>query len=146
MQEKSSNRNRPKNELLTILEQNWLHARHIENERLWFTNIYAIIVAGMIGILSINGFVNSSLMMTLLSIFLIYLSLLGIIATYKLSAEFHNHMNKIELIVERLKIKDYMGLPLDRAEGGRWKFLRFTIAIYLLYILVIIGCFIVLIN
>lgn len=32
--------------LISILEQNWLHLRHVENQRMWFTNIYVIIVAG----------------------------------------------------------------------------------------------------
>jgi len=30
--------------LKSIYEQHWLHARHVENERLWFTNIYILIV------------------------------------------------------------------------------------------------------
>ncbi|MCK4387185.1 MAG: hypothetical protein KAW00_00300 [Dehalococcoidia bacterium] len=32
-----------RNELLkSVYEQHWLHARHVENERLWFTNIYVV--------------------------------------------------------------------------------------------------------
>lgn len=38
--------------LKSIYEQHWLHARHVENERLWFTNIFALIVAGLIAFLS----------------------------------------------------------------------------------------------
>ena len=30
--------------LRSVYEQNWLHARHVENERLWFTNIYLVAV------------------------------------------------------------------------------------------------------
>jgi len=123
------------NELLVILEQNWLHARHVEDERLWFTNIYALIVA--ISIIGLRLFWP----LIFASLFLIFLSLLGIIATYKLTAEFHNHIEKIELIIEKLNAKKYMGLPLDLYPGGKWKFIRFTIAMYLLYILVtIVTC------
>ena len=122
--------------LLGILEQNWIHARHQEEERTWFTKIYAIIVTGVLGFVSIKGLEDS----LFLIIFLMYLSITGIIATYKLSAEFHNHMDKIELIVDKLKAKKYMGLPLDRVEGGRWKILRVTFAFYLLYMVVTIGC------
>lgn len=38
--------------LRTIYEQYWLHARHQENQRLWYTNIYAIIVGGIAGFTS----------------------------------------------------------------------------------------------
>lgn len=34
--------------LRTVFEQHWLHARHVENERLWFTNIYALTVGGLL--------------------------------------------------------------------------------------------------
>jgi len=34
--------------LKAVYEQHWLHARHVENERLWFTNIFAVIVAGLL--------------------------------------------------------------------------------------------------
>jgi hypothetical protein len=37
--------------LKSIYEQHWLHARHVENERLWFTNIFGIIVAGLLAFL-----------------------------------------------------------------------------------------------
>jgi hypothetical protein len=32
----------------SVYEQHWLHARHVENERLWFTNIFVIIMGGML--------------------------------------------------------------------------------------------------
>lgn len=38
--------------LKSVYEQHWLHARHVENERLWFTNIFGIIVAGLLAFLS----------------------------------------------------------------------------------------------
>ena len=34
----------------TIYEQHWLHARHVENERLWLTNIFAILFAGSLAV------------------------------------------------------------------------------------------------
>jgi len=34
--------------LRTVFKQHWLHARHVENERLWFTNIYALVVGGLL--------------------------------------------------------------------------------------------------
>ncbi len=32
--------------LKSIYEQHWLHARHVEYQRLWFTTVFALIVAG----------------------------------------------------------------------------------------------------
>ncbi len=37
--------------LRALLEQHWLHARHVENERLWFTNIFGIVVAGLLAVI-----------------------------------------------------------------------------------------------
>ena len=37
--------------LKSVYEQHWLHARHCENERLWFTNVFALIVAGLFAFL-----------------------------------------------------------------------------------------------
>ncbi len=34
--------------LKTIYEQYWLHARHVADERLWFTNIYILVVVGIL--------------------------------------------------------------------------------------------------
>ena len=32
-----------------VFEQYWLHARHVENHRLWLTNLFVIIFAGLLG-------------------------------------------------------------------------------------------------
>ncbi len=36
--------------LKSVYEQHWLHVRHVENERLWFTNIFGVIVAALIAV------------------------------------------------------------------------------------------------
>lgn len=41
--------------LKAVYEQHWLHARHIENERLWFTNIFGVITAGLLAVLFTSG-------------------------------------------------------------------------------------------
>jgi len=33
-----------------VYEQHWLHARHVENERLWFANIFTAILVGAISV------------------------------------------------------------------------------------------------
>jgi hypothetical protein len=40
--------------LKCIFEQNWLHAKHVENERLWFTNLYVAIAVGVLAFLAGN--------------------------------------------------------------------------------------------
>ena len=40
--------------LKTIYEQYWLHARHVADERLWFTNIYILVVVRILIFLPIN--------------------------------------------------------------------------------------------
>jgi len=35
----------------TVYEQHWLHARHVENERLWFTNIFVIVTGGLLALI-----------------------------------------------------------------------------------------------
>ncbi len=45
-----------RNELLqSVYEQHWLHARHVENERLWFTNIYMVAVGGLLAYRFVGG-------------------------------------------------------------------------------------------
>ncbi|PNX47920.1 MAG: hypothetical protein BV456_10380 [Thermoplasmata archaeon M8B2D] len=65
--------------LRKIYEQYWLHARHVENERLWFTNIYAVIVAGFLAYLGVVE--NNNPINLILIFFLLILSLFGYIIT-----------------------------------------------------------------
>jgi hypothetical protein len=70
-----------------IYEQYWLHARHQENQRLSFTNIYAVIVTGVFAFLGIIYQIESDnlntnnfwLLKISLLIFLIILSSFGYI-------------------------------------------------------------------
>lgn len=134
------------NTLLTLLEQNWYHARHVENERLSFINVYGIVVAGIMGLINIVGFKNSNITTIIILFFLMIFSFLGIVTVYKLSSEFHNHMDKITHIVTTLGVKEYMGLPLDREIKRKWKYLRFTFVFYVLFLAVISGCIIIILN
>lgn len=66
-----------------VYEQYWLHARHQETQRLSFTNIYAIIVAGVFAFLGviykleITDEYDYLPLKVLLIIFLLILSLFG---------------------------------------------------------------------
>lgn len=66
------------NNMDKIYEQYWFHARHQENQRLWFTNVYAVIVAGSFAY--INAIENDFKVPLL--IFLIILSFFGYLMTH----------------------------------------------------------------
>jgi hypothetical protein len=65
--------------LKTVYEQYWLHARHQEVQRLWFTNVFAVIVAGVFAYLgnSPDGAYSIYLLF-----FLMVLSILGYFLTH----------------------------------------------------------------
>ncbi len=128
------------NVFIDIMKENWLHARHVETERMWFVNIFAAITVGTIVYLSKMGLEVFPLIVLLL------FSLFCLWVTIKLNAEFGNHMKAIENIFEDGKIpvgkqtewRKYMGMPLS-AMGGKWRILRVGIAFISFYGVVIIA-------
>lgn len=83
--------------LATIYEQHWLHARHVENERLWFTNVYAIVLAGALSLLSEH--VSLEFNVAVLS-FLMLLSLIGILFSLKVKLVFIWHTREAHKIIK----------------------------------------------
>lgn len=103
--------------LRRVYEQNWLHARHVENERLWFTNIYAVVMAGSLALMSEKGLIWP------LATFLLVLSLLGFFMCHALRMPFIRHSRISEIILRReWQLKDYSGFyprtkqPEDKLE------------------------------
>jgi len=123
--------------LLEALNQNWFHGRHVENERLWFTNIYAIIVAGVLAVIGSAGLERFN-QFYYLFIFLDIISIFGIIIVYKLNNEFKNHMVAIRNICEKLNIKEFMALPLGGEGPRRYKIISVKYAFLGFYILMIL--------
>ena len=131
---------------IDILKENWLHARHVESERMWFSNIFAAITVGTVAYLSKVGLQVPPLLVLLI------FSLFCFLVTIKLNASFANHMKAIESIFEDGKIalgdqnewRKYMGMLLK--EGIIWKILRvgiLTVYLYLLAIIVLVSTIIV---
>ncbi len=90
--------NNEKIELIkTVYEQHWLHARHVENERLWFTNIFAIIFAGSLAVTKDKLFEISSLPLV---IFLMILSCFGIMFSLKIDSIFKTHTEYAKQILK----------------------------------------------
>ncbi len=123
---------------IEIVKENWLHARHVESERMWFTNIFAAITVGTVAYLSKVGLQVPPLLVLLI------FSLFCFLVTIKLNASFAGHMKAIESIFEDGKIalgnqnewRKYMGMPLR--EGIIWKILRVSILSISFYVLAII--------
>jgi len=80
-----------------VYEQHWLHARHVENERLWFTNIFTAIFAGVISIIKDSLFDLASVPLIL---FLMILSIFGILVSIKFDSIYKTHKRAAELILE----------------------------------------------
>lgn len=74
--------------LRKVYEQYWLHARHQEIQKLWFTNVYAIIVAGTFTYFGVIKEFKFSIPLLVFLIFLISLSLLGYFVTYSWNIPF----------------------------------------------------------
>lgn len=90
-----------KEDIRVVYEQYWLHARHVENETLWFTNIYAIIVAGsfaILGLTEISLVINCAIFL-----FLFILSIIGFCLVYTFRIPFL----KFALITELIAINEF---------------------------------------
>ena len=96
--------------LKSIYEQHWLHARHVENERLWFTNIFVLIIAGLFAFLSKIPAEGETLPILHVSAvgFILLLALLGYVLCLAWRAPFVEHTTLAREMVEQYpELKDY---------------------------------------
>lgn len=127
----------------SIFEQHWLQIRHIESERLWFTNIYAAIMAGVLAFITKGAEISLEFYAPLL-FFLILLTIIGIIIVVRLGLAFYQHAAYALLIAETIGVGKYMGaLWRWKAIGKEARNLRdalFTVAaMFLLFYMVSLG-------
>lgn len=87
--------------LKSVYEQHWLHARHLENERLWFTNIFGVIVAGLLAFMGTVGDTNLSQFVKYTGFFIFTLSLLGYFLCITWRAAFVEHTTLANKILKR---------------------------------------------
>ena len=78
-----------------VFEQYWLHARHVENERLWMTNVFAIIFAGLLGFM---GWKEE--LIWYIAAFGLALSLFGLLAVHALRIPFIRYSRMAETIMD----------------------------------------------
>jgi hypothetical protein len=96
-----------------IFQQNWENVRHIKSERMWFLNTHAITSAGTLSLLqTIHGEFELSLLLCMC-----VLSAIGVLISLRLKAELEECLEKIQAMVARAQVDDFMAL--GRLEG-RW--------------------------
>ena len=86
----------------TILRENWEHARYCEYEMLWFTNIYAAIVAGALVFMSRIYYTQTPrvALALLISIFLLIFSVLGFRVVIALSLGHQSYIINVLMILD----------------------------------------------
>ncbi|MCK4403411.1 MAG: hypothetical protein KAV98_06555 [Dehalococcoidia bacterium] len=110
------------NILLTIFEQNWLHIRHVENERILCLNAYVVILAAIFyAFTNINLNTNFKLFAPYMISFLLIFSVINFLLSLKIEAVIEDYVNRNEKIAEKLGMKEFAGL---RVKSGIWRFIR----------------------
>jgi hypothetical protein len=128
----------------SIFEQQWLQLRHVESERLWFTNIYAAIMAGVLAFISKGGEETPFEFYMPLLLFLVLLSVIGIVVVIRLGLAFYQHAAYVLVIAEAFGVGKYV------ESLWRWKVYQkkkrsfrdaiFTVAsMFLLFYMVSLG-------
>jgi len=95
-----------KRTLLAIFAQHWENARHIKNERLSFTNIYAIVSAGILTLL--HPVRSEPVLEVSLLVFLFAFSVIGLLTSLRLKAELEECLRNIERIVTQTGLEEFM--------------------------------------
>jgi len=106
--------------LLECFKENWQHARHVENERIGFTQFFAMIVGAAVTIAFQSSSGGPSRIIAL-AIFIIFLALLGLLLTDRWGQTFDTHMGKAARAAERLGLTDYVVTP-GQYRGLSWFF------------------------
>jgi len=129
-----------KRTLLAIFTQHWENARHIKNERLSFTNIYALVSAGILSLLhAVRGEV---LLEISLLVFLLAFSVIGLLTSLRLKAELEECLRSIERIVAQTGLEEFM--PVVDARGSLTRYPKFRWLFPVFYSICTVGFLILL--
>jgi hypothetical protein len=128
----------------SIFEQQWLHVRHVENERLWFTNIYAAIMAGVLAFISKGSEETSFEFYMPLLLFLILLSVIGIIVIMRLGLAFYQHAAYVLVIAETFRVGQYVEClwrwrVYQKKKRSFWDAIFTVASMFLLFYMVSLG-------
>lgn len=120
---------------IAILEQNWTHLRHVESQRMWFTNIFALVVAGVLSFLGTRSTPSLSSNFAVIA-FLWFFSVLGLLQTLKTNKEIDVLLNEIHVMCELKGLKRHVDFPeLRSGIYGRIRIRYIYVAFYSLMIL-----------
>lgn len=119
----------------TIYSEYWNHARQCINERLWFTNIYAVVLAAILVLIGEN--VLDKFSSLLLASFGIILSLIGYMVVIAVSLGYDHYIGDITLILyywDKMEFYRRPGKPITFRNVHRW-FFEITIVLFSGFIL-----------
>lgn len=106
--------------LVTFINQNWEHARHAERSRFWFTSVYSAIMGAAIVVLGqgvpshpkvVFG-VEYPTTILLISAFLGFITVAGILATMKLGLVFYYYSTYARKAIQEWGIDPVIAPPL----------------------------------
>ncbi len=121
-------------ELKAILRQHWEHSRHCEIQMLWFTSIYAAVVAGILAFIA-ETYKNNSTDLgptPLLAFFGLILSLVGFLITVALTLGHHDHKMNVSAILyywDKMEFFVFPKKPFRYKTAHRW-FFEITISLF----------------
>jgi hypothetical protein len=133
--------------LRMLLEQHWLHCRHLESERAWFMSIYGAVVGGILAFIAKGldtslGLNNFPLFYVLIS-FLIILTFFGFFLTLRWIYAFECQRSRVNELAKVLLPMSGGGTPsyltIDIPEEGFFKVFSTKILFPLFYLVVLIG-------
>jgi len=79
-----------------LLEQHWLHCRHLESERAWFMSVYAVITGGVLAFMAQRGSETLGGLQILWPLyFLIVLTFFGFFHTTRWTYAFECHRKRV---------------------------------------------------
>ena len=125
---------RKNDELLKIFEQNCLHVRHVENERMVFLNSFVVIIAAIISVITLADF--NKFYIPYMVGFLFIFSLLILLISLKIEAIIEDYTTRNEKIIKKLELEQYAGL---RVKFKLWKALRLKFILPSLYGLICLA-------
>ena len=97
----------------SMYEQHWLHARHVENERLLVVNVYAILFAGSVAAYKEAFFEQAAMPAHLL---LMLLSVFCALFSIKIDAIFKDHTRRADSILQAYRLPS----ALDKLAAPHW--------------------------
>ena len=112
-----------------LYRENWAHVRHVENERMGFTSIYFLIVAGVLAFWSNKGF--EGFFSIILLLLLILISTIGMLLSYRLKADMEAHGEKLRQIAENYHLSEYHTFGAEKGPTTRFKLRKLFPLMYL---------------